>query len=564
MTSLVLTWPGDKASMHCDIFFSWHEFNCITSLFCRTVSNVCESNPCEHNGICSPMGESDHSCDCEGTGYTGLTCTTGIVFIPPIPTLVQGIPVNVTVSAQPDMDLTIRIVGSDNIDVHVSPTMIRINAPATSADFTISSNTPGLYSIRYLLTGSDAVNFTTPTESPVFVTGASGQHEANRYFDAVDSSLGVLEKPVCTSPLSYTQCLESDLNQLSFTSGCQWSSKEGYQVSPGVVFVASQDLSLPLSISGIGINNSFDFILSQSPGSCTSCAENEPLVPARRCRNRPDIARCSYYRFTITDIPDFLNTHALALTYLQEIKSLFPSWIQSVYVDLTTANPFVDSFAAYEYNTELVSVGDVSTILGCENIETIDQGLYSVLRYARTISATIDGQTLHYSDSSNPPVVGEPMCFAINLCQGVSSPVYIELSPQTHTILVSEFLREYVYRGWEITIRNVGLFEAGLTTPTLGQYWNGIVFTIPEIPPTLNMTMNTQSNAYLNSGHLRIKMEFSGKVHYSYEVNSSFISVDITNGLFCCHYIFMLLCPLGTKRCDGGGHANEHPWYDLQ
>ena len=501
---------------HTDMFSCWHVLIIYTSLFCRTVSNVCEPNPCKHNGICSPMGESDHSCDCEGTGYTGPTCTTGIVFIPPIPTLVQRKPVNVTVSAHPDMDLSIRIIGSVNIDV--SPTIIRINAPATSENFTISSDTSGFYSISYKLSGSDAGNFNTPPESAVFVTVVRGQGEANLYFETVDSSPGVLEEGHCTAP-SYTQCPGSSLNQLSFTSGCEWSVKEDDCISPGIVFVASQGLNLPLSISGIIITrDNFDFTLPQFSGPCTPCARNMPFqLPNRaekRCSEFPDHVRCSYYQFKTTDIPDFLNTHALALTYLQEIQPLFPSWIQSVNVDLNTANPFVDTFAAYEYNTELVPAEDISKIVGCENIETTDPGLYSVLRYARTISATIDGQTLHYSDSSNPPVVGRPMCFAINLCQSASSPLYIDLSPETHTVLVSEFLREYVDRGWEVTIHSVALSKTGLAM----------------MSPSLNfsdMTMNTQSNAYFTSGHLRIKMEFSGKVYYSYEVSCIAFKLNI-------------------------------------
>ena len=508
------------------------------------------------------MGESDHSCDCEGTGYTGPTCTTGIVFIPPIPNLVQGMPINVTVSALPDIDLTIHIDGGDHI--HVSPTIVRITAPATSADFTISSDTPGLYSIRYLLTGSDGVNFNPPPDSAVIVTEISGQGGMNQYFAAVKSPVGVLKESCCNPELSY-QCPGSSLNQLYFVSGCEWSQNSGDQVSPGVVFVASRDLSLPLSIRGIGISNSYDFTQPQSPGSCENCENNRPIDPrrlARVCRMNPKQIRCicpPYYPFMTSDIPDFLNARSLALTYLQKIQPLFPSWVQSVSVDLDTANPFVDAFAAYEYNTELVPAVHISRIEGCENIATTDQGLYSVLRYARTISATIDGQTLHYSDSSNPPVVGKPMCFAINLCQGASSPLYIELSPETHTVLVSEFLREYVDRGWEITIRSVALFETGLsmTVDFREQYWNGIAFAIPEIPLISDVIMIMESNARFNSGHLKIKMEFSGKAHYSYVVSYSYL-------FFLEKQNYVPVATLGAKRSDGGRHADEHQLYNLR
>ena len=327
--TLELKWTDPPVCIgeHAHMFFCWHGYNCVYIPLYHTESNVCEPNPCEHNGICSPMGESDHSCDCEGTGYTGPTCTTGIVFIPPIPNLVQGMPVNVTVSAHPDMDLSIHIDGGDGINV--STKIVKINAPATSEEFTISAETPGLYSIRYQLSGRDAVNFNPPPESAVIVTGVSGQGGMNRYFSTMKSPVGVLQESCCNPPLSFTQCPGGDLNQLSFISGCEWSSKNNYHVSPGVVFVASQDLSLPLSISGIGIAN-FDFTLPQSPESCTPCSNNKVIAPRRlaaTCRNTPGQARCTcppYYPFMIADIPDFLNARSLALTYIG--KTFNPSF----------------------------------------------------------------------------------------------------------------------------------------------------------------------------------------------------------------------------------------------
>ena len=44
--------------------------------FCREERPRCDSNPCEHEGICTE-GWNRFICDCRMTGYTGKTCSDG-------------------------------------------------------------------------------------------------------------------------------------------------------------------------------------------------------------------------------------------------------------------------------------------------------------------------------------------------------------------------------------------------------------------------------------------------------------------------------------------------------
>ena len=42
--------------------------------------NECASSPCQNGGVCNNL-VNQYSCDCAGTGYSGIHCQIGIVFI---------------------------------------------------------------------------------------------------------------------------------------------------------------------------------------------------------------------------------------------------------------------------------------------------------------------------------------------------------------------------------------------------------------------------------------------------------------------------------------------------
>ena len=487
-------------------------------------SNICQPDTCKHNGACSPSGPITFACDCEGTGFTGPTCNTGIISTPMIPTLTVGMRSEALVlSAPAEQGLMIRARGGDHLQI--SPREFQFTPVNKSATFVVKGTAPGFFMIQYSLTGQDASNVMPPVGSPVFVTEAVDDRNGTNHFEELGIVTGLLQESCCTpKDISFLCPMSSLSNRITIRSACQWISKSDNVVSTGgVVFAANNNFSLPLSIAGIDVHSSsvgtgmersvHHVELSQDPADdCKACRENE---------NNPE---CYHYSFTTTDTQLFLQNRSLAFTYLERVRpGLFPAWLD-IFIDDEVSGPISNVFEPYETSTELVKPEDISLLTGCQNLE-VDQSsqtLYSVLRYGRTISALIDGENVTYIEpqSASSPGASDPICFAVDLCQGQLSPIHVDLSGPTRELLVSQFLREYsVNRGWDIMVHSVTLSKARMAVDSITSlYWNGTSFFQPELPQS-DVTVNTESRMPFRSGQLHVSMNFIGKLYYLYQVS---------------------------------------------
>ena len=487
-------------------------------------SNVCQLDTCKHNGACSPSEPVPFTCDCEGTGFTGPTCNTGIVSTPMIPTLTVGMRSEALVlSAPAEQGLMIRAYGGDHLQI--SPREFQFTPTNKSATFVVKGTAPGFFVIQYNLTGQDASNVMPPVVSPVFVTEPVSDGDGSNYFEELGIVTGLLQESCCTpKDISFLCPMSSLSNRIMIKSACEWTSKSDSVVSTGgVVFAANNNFSLPLSIAGIEVHSSSvgtgmersvrRVELSQDPADdCKACRENE---------NNPE---CYHYSFTTTDTQLFLQNRSLAFTYLERVRPvLFPAWLD-IFIDDEIPGPISNVFEPYETTTELVKPEDISLLTGCQNLE-VDQSsqtLYSVLRYGRTISALIDGENVTYIEpqSASSPGASDPICFAVDLCQGQLSPIHVDLSGPTRELLVSQFLREYsVNRGWDIMVHSVTLSKARMAVDSITSlYWNGTSFFQPELPQS-DVTVNTESRMPFRSGQLHVSMNFIGKLYYLYQVS---------------------------------------------
>ena len=159
---------------------------------------------------------------------------------------------------------------------------------------------------------------------------------------------------------------------------------------------------------------------------------NDFIATERECV-RCDDCSDDQYMFALSDIPDLLHARALGYTYIGIIQKLLPSWL-SMSIDLSLAeetSPLTkyDSFAPITRHNELVS-----SIEGCSKLLDLSNGVYSVLRYDKTLSVIIDGNQYDYRENSATGSTGDPMCFAVNLCQGLESPVHMQISQPVNDI----------------------------------------------------------------------------------------------------------------------------------
>jgi len=400
--------------------------------------------------------------------------------------------------------------------LQISPEEFEFTPAKRNATFVVKGTAPGFFTIQYALSGPDANNILPPVGSPVFVTEPAS--DGANYFEELQIATGLLQESCCMPHDISFQCPMSPLsNVITFKSACEWISKPKNTMSTGgVVFVANNDFSLPLSVAGIDVDRYVSHVeLSQDPvDDCKACAENE---------KNPE---CYHYSFTTRDTQLFLQNRSLAYTYIENIGPfLLPSWLD-IHIDQEGVVPVSNVFVPHDYTTQLVKPEDISTLAGCQKLE-VDQSrqtLYSVLRYGRSISALVDGENMTYIEprSTFSPGVSDPICFAVDLCQGQSSPIHIDLSRPTQELLVSQFLGEYsVNRGWEITIHSVALSKAAMTSDAISSlYWNGISFFQPDLPRS-DVIVNTESTMPFSSGHLQVYVNFIGKLYYLYQVSES-------------------------------------------
>lgn len=424
----------------------------------------------------------------------------GIVSVSPIPTLAKGESFTVEVTAKPDDSLFIFVRNSSNHEI----ARIRLTSEVDTQSFVLTPNITGFDTLTYSHEGRDTRNFASIPASSFFVTNARVDVPSNEYFDHVRSPIGQLKEGCCK--IVYRGLGTCNTDNIQLKSSCQWASGE----SPGVIFVRARGFSLPYSVSGASVK-SMTITLPSGLPQCDGCSTRG---------SPPSGQQCYQYNFTAGDTQNFLMVRALPLTYFTAISPMLPSWISSLTIDMELVNPNVTSFALYDSHTDLLYAQSVLGLKGCENLELKvpfrNRRKYSVLRYGRTITATVDGQVLSYPD---PTSVDIPMCFAVNLCQGTSSPLHIGLSPETASIVVSELLRQYTDSGWIVNIASVVLNNPGIIT---GEYWNGIAFSEPSVG-TFDFSMKAGVEASLQLGSLAIEWKVTGKLLCQYEVSSNIL-----------------------------------------
>ena len=391
-----------------------------------TESSICDPSPCLHNGTCSAVDSIEgFTCDCEGTGYNGPTCNTGIVTIQSIPTIIEDGPSTMLeISASPDEALTVHLQPNDEKGLNVTPSQVTIEFPETKAQFNIQGRQSGRYTLSYVLSGYSADSFASPGNSAVFVTrprfGSS-----NRYFQAVDTNRGILRESCCAPDTSVFSGCPMSTDEVELLSTCSWQQSGQSYTTSGVVFSQFSDLSLPLSIAGIKVTlseNSLTTELPPSPSSstCTPCDANEDKIADPTRPFPPEYEKCYYYNFTIVDFEDLLTSRSLGNTYFNRVGAILPLWIR-----ITPTRDQNPSFNIDDYSGRLVVPDDLTGIPGCAEIVADEPGLYSVLRYGRSLVSILSGLPLFYF----PSLSDAPLCFAVNLCKGTSSPVFVQLAP---------------------------------------------------------------------------------------------------------------------------------------
>ena len=393
-----------------------------------------------------------------------MKCEIGIITTPEYQPLTLSTTEKFTFYANPDFELVVELI-TGGVGLTFEPSAIlTFSPPKTSAEIFITGERVGIYTIGYEITGRSSVQFQQPQPCTIIVQ--EDTPPIPEYFTSRGLEPGILEAGSCAyaTPLDYNCPKEND--QISFISTCRWYDN----ASPGIIFSEYKDLNLPVTITGARICN----ITTGDQSRITPLMGNDFL---QQCNFDSPQSSCNFKPSDhVNDIENFLITEALGYTFLSQVEQLIPGWL-TFSVNTTTPR----THDSTSYMIDLVESNYLTKTEECSSLFRVEDGMYSVLKYSGYLNFNVNS-SLH---SVNPQ--GSPVCFAINLCRGLHSPLAITIPDETQTIINSlpfaQIIRNY---GWDFIINSVAISSTPFLHDLYGSnsgYWFGnqeALYTFPN------------------------------------------------------------------------------------
>jgi len=283
---------------------------------CQEIS-VCAPNPCKHNGICGIVNKEKFHCNCSGTGYQGLTCEQGIVFLPLFPIMQQNKTYNFSISARPESDLKIKISSDDN-SVVLNSSILMFSHLRRNAKFQLRSSSPGMKVISYSLFGSDANSFESPKSQILYIqTLAPLLHKV--ISDNGSISQGCHDRKLTTGGRKKVD--------LKLHSSAPWTDHAGRVSTEGVLLMDVGGSRLPTSLVGSSIisnslsNSAFDDFITKHKNHSESSTQTSIKYQVQRCISQQPSA--DY-------LPDIVRVNAFSKTVADGANGIIPSWINLI------------------------------------------------------------------------------------------------------------------------------------------------------------------------------------------------------------------------------------------
>ena len=463
---------------------------------------MCYPNPCKHNGTCiNKTEENEFVCDCAGVGYTGKICDILLIDVPEFSTLAVNSEKKISLYSSPDREFTLEILSDDKRSLQVSPSSMVFSQSRTHNNATIKATKPGKYTLTYRI-DDESLRYQPIPTATILVT--NGTVEKSDYFDTHGVKPGVLKPGCCSSEtmLPPIQC-PFGASSLFFKSTCGWAKKKNFY-SPGVIFISDNKFDMPIAIAGTKLrqpkSNIYLISLSKEEfeSNCTECSDEGSGTPTQ----------CDIMPLTLNDIQSFLCHESLASSYFYYSSKLIPKWLK-----LNTM-PSNRTHDMHSYTVDLTSADNLKNIGECGKLTTDALGYYSVMLYSGSLRAKINKEFVQFLSNGS-----SVFCFAVNLCEGSASPLYIAIPDEVQDVLQSlEFMRDLNSKGWTITVNSLVISDSqinklkskNVVKPIL--YWNGKnYFTLFRQPPNIltNVKFNKQ---FSRDDTIKAKWVFSGDI----------------------------------------------------
>ena len=460
---------------------------------------MCYPNLCQHNGTCI-ITEDTSTCNCDGTGYTGDNCEVLLINAPDISALIINFPTNFTFFSQPNHNFELELVPDDKESLRIEPLSIMFSQISTEHEISMTAKKSGLYKLEYKV-NNETLNYKPIPPASILVRDNSTN---TSYCRERNITCGFIEPGCCPAsevqPNLELNC-PSDDNELLLKSTCGWVSKPPIPLhSAGIIFSSIGGFDMPVAIAGARFLPQTTHIDLQGlttfefDHGCVACIGNRS---------------CQHEILSVNVVQEFLKFDSLAFTYLYQSKGLIPRWLTLKVLPSDRSHDF------RSYSVYLVYSDALNRVQECRGLTALTDGLYSILVYTGNLEVTLHEETRHYESN------GLPVCFAINLCEGSSSPLYVSSLDDAQNVLHSfEFMRNLKSKGWGIAIKNLVMSNANvIPEPVTSElsYWNGIEYFSPNLQ-NLNMITTVEfTKPFVGNSSIKANWNFIGNVYWFHE-----------------------------------------------
>ena len=505
--------------MYCITFY-----NCIIKLYFSSViifspyfyivTDPCQGSPCG-SGVCSVLLDDSIQCDCQGTLRIGERCQLSVLDIYPLEPVDTSVTREVTVTSALTVDVSMTITSSDPSQLLINgqsdPFVLHIpkSTEPVTTQYTIIANSPGIYGIKY--EPSPVHDIVTPEDSVVLVVSPDSENR-DTYFDVLNLTDGNIVPGCCKHKVADSMmCGSSDI---TFHSSCSWSGIDDNTWSTnGVVFADSEFIQLPVSISGLSIQNQpLEYSMPlNSLGQCTSC--NKSL-------NDDCQSTGSLISYDLHDVNLFLESQSLLKTAIRQLNPVLPEWLDVTVLMPEQSHSAIrqSSYSAYDYSASFLKGQEINNIPECQSTVPVNDNLYYLLRTRAILNVEV------YSFSAS--LYDGPYCIAVDMCRRLLY-VAVPTELQPSQLIGFDFVKNLLSGNGQLYVGTIVFgkrhfvkeFDQNL------QYWNGNRLVTPSLP---NFDYELQSIEFSKTfvgGNLRVHYDFTGSVLHRVSNTDSKVSI---------------------------------------
>ena len=490
---------------------------------------VCNDDTCT-NGKCVEISDTQFYCNCTGTLYTGNKCDRGLILVPDIGELQysSSVQLQITVAA-PNDTLTLILRNPCTLGgggLFIRPCKMVFSPSETTGQSRIIGGHPGIHYMTFKLEGADAISYKVPQPVPIIV----GSGRSSDYFTKLNRFSPFVYSSCCELSLllSHFRCGTNPRDSIQFTSSCSWKRTGSYSVKTnGIVFSRYKNLSLPVSVAGIAMSKtdlstvSLSIPSTESFQTCDDCKDLQNDVSAI---NSDDT--CYKYLPQSEDFRQFTARQSLIRKFLVEVQAnLMPDWLNLTVPDDPDA---LRKIVEADYRVSIGSESEVRKLQDCEFLILDKKGYFSVLLHNGPLNFSLSTSTLSIEQHSiSVPKKGSFYCFAVQLCSGDASPVYLSIPQSLQAeILNVGFLKKYLRKGWTFKMQSFIFWRniVKISNISVSRYWNGLVhdYTPPMQESDVSIKMaSTGSFTYKDTN---ASFYFDGSVSYKYTLKRNEVS----------------------------------------